>query len=72
MSPFHRLNHIMPFVIMLYLLASLAQTHATRSVASFPNLAQAHAAFVAKIETGARWYATKVGDAEAMASIASP
>jgi hypothetical protein len=72
MTPFHRLNHIMPFVIMLYLLASLAQTHVTRPVSSFPNFAQMPAAFFGKIETGARWYAGKVGDAEAMASIASP
>ena len=72
MSPFHRLNHIMPFVIMLYLLASLAQTRVTRPLSSLPDFAEAHAVFVAEIEAGARLYATKVGDAEAMASIASP
>lgn len=72
MSPFHRLHHIMPFVIMLYLLASLAQTHVARPVSSFPKFAQAHAVFVEKIQASARWYAAKVGDAEVMASIGSP
>jgi len=71
MSPFHRLHHIMPFVIMLYLLTSLAQTHVARPFSSLPNFAQTHA-LVAKIQANARWYAAKVGDAEVMASIGSP
>ncbi len=63
---------MMPFVIMFYILASLAQTHITRPLSSLPDFAQANAVIIAKIKASARWYAAKVGDAEAMASIASP
>jgi hypothetical protein len=65
MSPFDRLHRLMPFVIMLYLLTSLAQTHVTRPFSPLPTFAQAHATIVAEIKAGVHWYAAKIGEAEA-------
>jgi hypothetical protein len=63
MNPFERLQRVMPFLVMLYLLTSLAQLHASQM--PWSHQWEGTSEISMGIKSSLRWYAQQIGRAEA-------